>query len=394
MNYKQLSQTAKWRTDRIPAAKVNLSNYISTENMLPYRSGVEYAASVPDTKTLSKYIAGDILLSNIRPYFKKIWFADTTGGCSNDVLVVRPNGVDAKFLYYVLSDNNFFNYSTVTSKGTKMPRGSKTAIMKYLVPDVDRPTQTRIADILSAYDDAIENNKRRIALLEKAARELYREWFVRMRFLGHESVKIINGLPEGWEVVPLGNMANITSSKRIYMSDYVEDGIPFYRSKEVIQSANGEKLTEPLFISVVKYNELKDRFGVPCENDILVTSVGTIGISFLVDKRLFYFKDGNLTWLQSGATPKIALYIYSWLNSDMGKSTLLSSTIGTSQSALTIEDLKRIKVIQPSDTVLLLFYEKTMPFVEQKRILHTQSQNLTRQRDLLLPRLMSGKQEV
>ena len=180
MKYRALSTACEYRKDRIFVDEVNEFNYISTENMLPDKGGVDVASSVAEGKTFPSYKDGDILLSNIRPYFKKIWFANKKGGCSNDVLVLKPNkSVDAKFLYYVLSDNNFFNYSTVTSKGTKMPRGSKTAIMKYLVPDIDMPTQKRIADILSAYDDLIENNNRRIALLEKAAQELYKEWFVR-----------------------------------------------------------------------------------------------------------------------------------------------------------------------------------------------------------------------
>ena len=280
------------------------------------------------------------------------------------------------------------------AKGTSYPAVDTNDFKRAKITLPSLPTQTRIADILSAYDDAIENNNRRIALLEKAARELYRERFVRMRFPGHEGVNMVNGLPEGWEVKPLGEMVNVTSSKRIYMSDYVESGIPFYRSKEVIQSANGEALTEPLYISADKYNELKNKFGAPRENDILITSVGTIGVSFLVDKRVFYFKDGNLTWLQSGTKPEIALYIFLWLNSDAGKNTLLSSTIGTSQSALTIENLKRIKVIQPNNEILKLFFDKAMPLVEHKRILQSQSQNLARQRDILLPRLMSGKLEV
>jgi len=140
--------------------------------------------------------------------------------------------------------------------------------------------------------------------------------------------------------------------------------------------------------------ELKNNFGAPCMNDILITSVGSIGISFFVDKRVFYFKDGNLTWLQSGSKPELALYIFFWLNSDIGKGSLLSSTIGTSQSALTIENLKRIKLIKPMDMVLSKFNDKVMTLIENKRILQQQSQNLARQRDLLLPRLMSGKLKV
>ena len=152
MDYKLLFEVSVYRKDRISSDMVDKENYISTENMLPNRGGVEIATTVASAKTFPAYKKGDILLSNIRPYFKKIWYADKEGGCSNDVLVVKGNKtVDNKFLYYVLSDNNFFNYSTVTSKGTKMPRGSKNAIMKYWVPDLDLPIQRKIADILSYY---------------------------------------------------------------------------------------------------------------------------------------------------------------------------------------------------------------------------------------------------
>lgn len=116
MDYKLLFEVSVYRKDRISSDMVDKENYISTENMLPNRGGVEIATTVASAKTFPAYKKGDILLSNIRPYFKKIWYADKEGGCSNDVLVVKGNKtVDNKFLYYVLSDNNFFNYSTVTS---------------------------------------------------------------------------------------------------------------------------------------------------------------------------------------------------------------------------------------------------------------------------------------
>lgn len=312
-------------------------------------------------------------------------------------LRANPKKLHNLYLFHSLSSR----YDELRAKSdASSTRGSITTDMLKKLPisipadDPDLRIQTRIADILSAYDDAIENNNRRIDLLEKAAQELYKEWFVRFRFPGHESARFVNGLPEGWVVKRLGTVTNITSSKRIYLSDYVEEGIPFYRSKEVIQSANGEPLTEPLYISVEKYTELKDRFGAPQENDILITSVGTIGVSFLVDSRVFYFKDGNLTWLQSGKTPEIALYVFQWVNSDIGKSTLLSATIGTSQSALTIENLKKLKLIMPSKEVVSKYYKKAMALVKLKRLMQIQSQNLARQRDLLLPCLMSGKLEV
>lgn len=135
------------------------ANYISTENMLPNKGGVTIASSLPKTAQTQAYQKGDVLVSNIRPYFKKIWFSDCDGGCSNDVLVFRAKeDTDARFLYYVLANDAFFNYSTATSKGTKMPRGDKTAIMQYEVPHFDLPTQKKIAKILSNIDDKIALN--------------------------------------------------------------------------------------------------------------------------------------------------------------------------------------------------------------------------------------------
>lgn len=395
MDYKLLSEVSVYRKDRIRSDKVNKENYISTENILPNRGGVESATTVASAKTFPAYKKGDILLSNIRPYFKKIWYADKEGGCSNDVLVVKAGkSVDSKFLYYVLSDNNFFNYSTVTSKGTKMPRGSKNAIMKYWVPDLDLPTQKKVADILSSYDELIKANNERIELLEQVAQELYKEWFVRFRFPGYENAKFEDGIPEGWEIKRIVDLFDITSSKRVYLADYVDAGIPFYRSKEIIQLSQGQAITEPLYISNAAYENFKSKYGAPEKNDILITSVGTIGVSYLVDGHEFYFKDGNLTWIKSGSNKALSLFLFQWLNSQSGKQQLLQSTIGTSQSALTIENLKKIKLLVPTKALIEDYYQKAHFMLEQKSALQMNNRNLAVQRDMLLPRLMSGKLEV
>jgi type I restriction enzyme S subunit len=101
-----------------------------------------------------------------------------------------------------------------------------------------------------------------------------------------------------------------------------------------------------------------------------------------------------LTWLQSGNFPELALYLYLWIDSPIGQGAVLASTIGTSQKALPIDTLKKVKIIKPPEDILEMFFEKVMPCIELKRRLRKQSQNLVRQRDLLLPRLMSGKLEV
>jgi len=129
--------------------------------MVPNKGGIVDAGALPSAQYTQQYMKDDILVSNIRPYFKKIWMADDDGGCSNDVLVFRAEcGCDSTFLYYVLANDAFFNYASATSKGTKMPRGDKTAIMQYEVPCFNHETQLRIGKLLRSIDDRITVNKK------------------------------------------------------------------------------------------------------------------------------------------------------------------------------------------------------------------------------------------
>lgn len=156
-----LSLLCEYRKGKVSVDGLNKDTYISTENMLPNKGGVIRATSLPTTSQAQEYKKGDVLVSNIRPYFKKIWQAEYDGGCSNDVLVFKANeNTDKDFLYYVLADDAFFNYSMATSKGTKMPRGDKNSIMQYKVPYYEITEQNKIASILRSLDKKIEfNNK-------------------------------------------------------------------------------------------------------------------------------------------------------------------------------------------------------------------------------------------
>lgn len=150
------------------------------------------------------------------------------------------------------------------------------------------------------------------------------------------------------EELKLGSLCDITSSKRIFASDYVSSGIPFYRSKEIIEKSKNINISETLFITVEKYSEIKNKFGVPQEGDLLLTSVGTLGIPYVVKKDdCFYFKDGNLTWMKNFSDKLSSKYLYYWLISDFGKNSLLSRAIGSSQGAITIDILKKYKIICP-----------------------------------------------
>ena len=178
MAYK-LSDLCYYVKGKTPVASLTPLTYISTENMLPDKAGVTTASSLPTVDYTQVYQRGDVLVSNIRPYFKKIWQAAYDGGCSNDVLVFRANeNCDPTFLYYVLADDAFFNYSMATSKGTKMPRGDKTAILEYSVPQFDIETQRKIGTILSALDKKISVNSKINDNLQQQLQALFREWFI------------------------------------------------------------------------------------------------------------------------------------------------------------------------------------------------------------------------
>lgn len=388
MEYKRLSDCATWGKDR--TCDINYESYISTENMIKDKGGVTIASSLPDSKTASAYSPNDILLSNIRPYFRKIWYADKNGSCSNDVLVVRADeDIDSKFLYYVLSDNNFFNYDTVTSKGTKMPRGTQTAIMKYLVPDINVGKQRKIADILSAYDNLIENNNKRIRLLEQMAENLYKEWFVRFRFPGYEHIKFIDGIPSDWQILRMSNFCYVTDGTHDTPKPVTEGGVPLVTGKCI---KNGFiDFNEPYNISYQDHESISKRSGLQT-GDILFSNIGTVGTTCIVNydrefsvKNVIIFKPDNT---------KISNYLYSWLNSDSIQAIFATQTNGASQQFVGLNFMRRFKILVPNENVLTLYSDRIKSIRAEIVKLHDINNNLIKQRDYLLPRLMSGKLEV
>lgn len=388
MKYKRLSDFADFRTER--TANITFENYISTENMIRDKGGIMTVSSLPDAKTTSAYKTGDILLSNIRPYFKKIWFATQSGSCSNDVLVLKTKkNILPLFLYYVLSDDNFFNYDTITSKGTKMPRGTPHAIMKYLVPDIQVDKQTKIASILSAYDDLIENNNKRIKILEQMAENLYKEWFVRFRFPGHETAEFENGIPKEWNRDKIHTYYNTCSG-----------GTPNRGNEEYFE--NG-------VYPWVKTGEIKDCVIIDTEEYITQEAVKKSSAKILPSKSLamamYGVNIGLLAYLDAGFTCNQACcvfvdkrnfssinYLYQYLKSI--REYLLSISFGAAQQNISQEIIRKIKIIMPSNEIITAFEKQIDNIYGEIRILLVKNKNLTVQRDLLLPRLMSGKLEV
>jgi len=303
--------------------------------------------------------------------------------------------VDEKFIYFLFFDKKLRIDISNSSTGTKVRHTSPKSIYKLKINLPSLETQQKIVNLISNYDDLIENNNKRIKLLESMAEELYKEWFVRLRFPNYQNTKIEDGIPQGWEEKTINKLCEVTSSKRIFSSEYIEKGIPFFRGKEITLKSNNKSIDDILYIKQEKYEEIKKSFGVPKEKDILLTAVGTIGSIYSVKKSddEFYFKDGNLIWLKN-FNNEVEYFIYYFLKSEEIQNKLENISIGSSQKALTIDSIKKITVIVPTNDIIILFNKLIEPILKEIDILQQKTQTLKETRDLLLPRLLSRKLDI
>ena len=233
----RLSDLSSYVSEKISVAALTDQTYIGVDNMLSNRCGVKPSEYVPETGLATKFERGDILLGNIRPYFKKIWLAEFDGGCSPDVLVIRPKqGVSSKFLYAYLSTDGFFDYDMKGAKGSKMPRGDKDHIMRYeiTIPDA----QEKIGSFIININEKIANNNAICADLEGMAKLLYDYWFVQFDFpdengnpykssggkmVWNEELK--REIPEGWEAAKFSEiLAKVPNTEKIPTNNYHEEG--------------------------------------------------------------------------------------------------------------------------------------------------------------------------
>ena len=167
-----LEDVAEFQKKRISSDLLNNNNYISTENILQNFEGIQYSSSIPTNTNVIEYQKGDILLSNIRPYLKKVWFSDRKGGCSADVFVLRGDKCDQHFLYYVIASDRFINYVMSGVKGVKMPRGDKNQMKKYAFSIPTNTEQRKIAKFLSMLDERIKLQNKIIEKLQSLIKGL------------------------------------------------------------------------------------------------------------------------------------------------------------------------------------------------------------------------------
>jgi len=203
-----LEDVAEFQKKRISSDLLNNNNYISTENILQNFEGIQYSSSIPTNTNVIEYQKGDILLSNIRPYLKKVWFSDRKGGCSADVFVLRGDKCDQHFLYYVIASDRFINYVMSGVKGVKMPRGDKNQMKKYAFSIPTNTEQRKIAKFLSMLDERIKLQNKIIEDLKKLKSAIYQEMFGSLVA----------------QTLKLGQVAEVVKGKQVNGTELLEQG--------------------------------------------------------------------------------------------------------------------------------------------------------------------------
>ena len=337
--------------------------------------------------TFIEYKVGDILISNIRPYFKKIWRANCYGGCSHDVLCIRAKeNVDSKYLYYLLSQQTFFDYVMSGSKGCKMPRGDKKQIMQWSVTLPMLKVQQQIAGVLGALDDKIELNRRINENLEQQAQALFKSWFVDFEpFKGGKFVDSELGMiPEGWKVKKLGELCDSIS-----VTHPCKEGQLIFLNTGDIE--NG-------FVLNHKYMNIKDMPGQAKksiqENDILYSEIRPINrhFAFVNFAAQEYIVSTKLMVLRANDNIS-SIRLYQYLTSEDVINALqheAESRSGTFPQ-IRFENIKSLKILIGSDDVEKEYTKYIgniykMIFQYRKEIMR-----LAQLRDTLLPHLMSGE---
>lgn len=314
---------------------------------------------------------GDILYSVVGSFGIPVFIKDNKPFVfQRHIAILRPNGnIDARFLYYTMLSRDFYMKADAAAIGAAQRTVSLTALrnIEITVPPIE--TQRRIADIVSAYDDLIENNRKQIKLLEEAAQRLYKEWFVDLRFPNHEHTKIVDGVPEGWE--------------ECYLSKIAE----FKRGKTITKAQ-----IEPGIVPVVAGG-----LGPAYYHNVANTKAPVITVSGSGANAGFtrmYYTDvfaSDCSFVDEGSCAFLP-FVYCFLVSC--KFELESLQKGSAQPHVYAKDINTLHVRIPNDDLLHRFCELADSLFSKIGLLEKQNNNLTQARDRLLPKLMSGEVEV
>ncbi|MES9971048.1 MAG: restriction endonuclease subunit S [Candidatus Thiodiazotropha sp.] len=371
--------------------------YIALEHVDPdalYINGYGSSSEVDSNKYHFK--TGDILFGTLRPYFRKLVIAPFDGVCSTEFSVIRAKKKeDKEFLFYCLANPKFIEFATTNSNGAR-PRTKWKLFSEFGVSDHDEYARVDIGKKLSDFDRLIENNNRRIELLEEAAHQLYKEWFVRLRFPGHEHVLIVNGVPDGWHKTPISEApVQIIDGDRgknyPKQDELLESGFCLFLSAKNV-TRTGFNFSERQYITSFKDNLL--RKGKLARGDVVLTTRGTIGNVAYYNNNVPYehlrINSGMVIFraTNKNLTPS---FLYQYFRSDEFNLTVNTLRSGAAQPKLPIKDINTIKILQPAPAIMEQFDAISSVLYEQVSKLNQYNQHLSSARDTMLPRLINKR---
>lgn len=304
------------------------------------------------------------------------------------IAILRPNeNVDARFLYYTMLSRDFYMKADAAAVGAAQRTVSLTALrnIEVAVPHIE--TQRRIADILSAYDDLIENNRKQIKLLEEAAQRLYKEWFVDLRFPGYEHTKIVDGVPEGWEVYPFSDKVDIMSggTPKTDNPSYYNGTIPFYTPKD----SDGSFFSFKTITNITEEGLNNCNSRLYPENTVVITARGTVGKTTLLAVPMAMNQSCYALKSDEIAAP---YYLFFALNKEIASLNAMSN--GGVFNTIIVKTFDSIHITIPSNSLIPIFETTVSPIMQQIKIKIQENFILSEARDRLLPKLMSGEVEV
>ena len=390
----KLSSIADYVTDKISSNDISLYEYVTTDCMLQNKKGREVATNLPPQPCcLTHYQRGDVLIANIRPYLKKVWFADIDGGASSDVLVFRAKkGHSPSFLYAVLLQDSFFDYVMQGAKGSKMPRGDKEQILRYEMPILSCSEES-IGTFFLNLDYKIRLNEQINQNLEAMAKQLYDYWFVQFDFPNgngrpykssggemYYDEETKRSIPLNWRGCELKEIANITMGQSPEGSSYNEDGngVLFYQ---------GSTDFGIRFPSVRQYTTAPSRFAQV--GDILMSVRAPVGAVNIANNDCCIGRGLAALNSKIGSTTHL-YYIIDGLRSAFEQRNVAGTTFGS----ITKDDLYNLPVIRPTDHIIVAFENICKPIFDKQMEIGDEIASLIKQRDELLPLLMNGQASV
>lgn len=360
--------------------------------------------SLPDAPSRAKRLVkpGDTILATVRPNLRSFYYVKNPRPntvVSTGFAVLRAKeSIDKRYIYYSVTSQAFTDYLSANVKGAAYPAVDTEIIARGKIYLPSLATQHKIASILSAYDDLIENNLNRIKILEEMAQMIYREWFVNFRFPGHEKVKMVKSelrmIPKGWQVKKMSEVADVIDCLHSKKPKAIEEGTKILLQLFNIGDSGKMDMSKKFFISEEDY-ALWTRRIEASEGDCVITNVGRIAAVGQIPQGIKAALGRNMTAVRAKPEHMTPSFLIQYLLSPhMQNEVLMKKDSGTIMDSLNVKGIVRLSIVIPLKEVMTLFDNIVKPLRRRLELLAEQNNNLRKTRDLLLPKLINGEIDV